>query len=156
MTNGGGIRGNRMYEAGATLSRKDILSELPFGNVTVVMSLSGADLWAALENAVGRVEDKAGRFAQISGMAFVYDPAKPKGSRVVSVTVGGNPLDRTVSYTIATNDYIARGGDGYGVLKQGKLVVDAAGATLMASQVMDYISSLGAIAPVVEGRIKAK
>ena len=156
LTNGGGIRGNRTYEAGATLSRKDILSELPFGNVTVVMSLSGADLWAALENAVARVEDKAGRFAQISGMAFVYDPAKPKGSRVVSVTVGGKPLDRTVSYTVATNDYIARGGDAYEVLKQGKLVVDAAGATLMASQVMDYISSLGAIAPVVEGRTRAK
>jgi 2',3'-cyclic-nucleotide 2'-phosphodiesterase (5'-nucleotidase family) len=154
LTNGGGIRGNRTYEAGATLTRKDILSELPFGNVTVVISLSGAELWAALENAVSRIEDKAGRFAQVSGMTFIYDPVKPRGGRVISATVGGKALERAASYTVATNDYIARGGDGYTAFKGGKLILDAAGATLMASQVMDYITALGTIEPKIEGRIK--
>ena len=156
IANGGGIRGNRTYEAGATLTRKDILSELPFGNVTVVMSLSGADLRAALENAVARVEDTAGRFAQVSGLRFVYDRALAKGSRVVAVTIGGKPIDAGKMYTLAANDYIAKGGDGYGVLKRGKLLVDAAGATLMATQVMNYISAKGTISPKVEGRITAK
>jgi 2',3'-cyclic-nucleotide 2'-phosphodiesterase (5'-nucleotidase family) len=52
--NGGGIRGDRLYQPGTVLTRKDILSELPFGNVTVLVELSGADLLAALENASRR------------------------------------------------------------------------------------------------------
>ncbi|MBT7756275.1 MAG: bifunctional metallophosphatase/5'-nucleotidase, partial [Rhodospirillaceae bacterium] len=156
ITNGGGIRGNRIYDAGASITRKDLLGELPFGNVTVTMSLSGADLWAALENAVSRIEDTAGRFAQVSGLRYVYDPAGPKGSRVVSVTVGGKPLDKGRNYTVATNDYMARGGDGYAVMKRGKVMIDTAGATLMASQVMDYLTKQGTVAPKVEGRITAK
>ncbi len=156
LTNGGGIRGDRTYEAGTTLTRKDMLSELPFGNVTVVMALSGADLRAALENAVSRIEDKAGRFAQISGMRFSYAPAKPKGARVLAVTVGGKPLDNARTYKVATNDYIARGGDGYAVFKRGKVIIDAAGGTLMATQVINHVARLGTIAPKVEGRITAK
>ncbi len=156
LTNGGGIRGNRTYEAGTTLTRKDILTELPFGNVTVLMSLSGADLWAALENAVSRVEDKSGRFAQVSGMRFTYNPAQPKGSRILEVIVGGKPLDKSRTYTLATNDYLARGGDEYESLKKGKLIIDALGGTLMASQVIDYIEKLGTVAPKIEGRIEAK
>ena len=155
-TNGGGIRGDRTYEAGTTLTRKDILTELPFGNVTVLMSLSGADLRAALENAVSRVEDKSGRFAQVSGMRFTYNPAQPKGSRILEVIVGGKPLDKNRTYTLATTDYLARGGDEYESLKKGKLIVDALGGTLMASQVIDYIAKLGTVAPKIEGRIEAK
>ena len=48
--NGGGIRGDRTYEAGAKLTRRDILTELPFGNLTVVTELPGAQVLAALEN----------------------------------------------------------------------------------------------------------
>ena len=56
LTNGGGIRGDRTYPAGTVLTRKDILTELPFGNVTVLIG-SGADLLAALESGVSQVED---------------------------------------------------------------------------------------------------
>ena len=82
LTNGGGIRGDRTYAPGTGLTRKDILTELPFGNTVVLMELSGAGLRAALENGVSRVEDGAGRFPQIAGMRFEYDPAAPAGSRV--------------------------------------------------------------------------
>ena len=107
LTNGGGIRGDRTYAAGTELTRKDILTELPFGNTVVLMELSGADLLAALENGVSRVEDVAGRFPQIAGMALVYDPKAPAGSRVVDIEVGGVPLDPEKVYTVATNDYMA-------------------------------------------------
>ena len=60
ISNGGGIRGDTTYPAGTTLTRKDILTELPFGNTTVLIELSGADLKAALENGVSRVEDVNG------------------------------------------------------------------------------------------------
>ena len=77
------------YAAGTELTRKDLLAELPFGNTVVLMELSGADLLAALENGVSRVEDRAGRFPQIAGLRLLYDPGAPAGSRVVEVEVGG-------------------------------------------------------------------
>ena len=74
--NGGGIRGDRTYDAGTELTRKDILTELPFGNVTLLIELSGADLLAALENGVSRVEDGAGRFPQVSGISSLSTPPR--------------------------------------------------------------------------------
>jgi 2',3'-cyclic-nucleotide 2'-phosphodiesterase (5'-nucleotidase family) len=153
IVNGGGIRGDRVYEAGATLTRKDMLSELPFGNVTVLIELTGADILAALENAVSQVEDKAGRFAQVSGMAYTYDAARPAGSRIVRVEIGGAALDPARTYRLAANDYIFGGGDGYAALSKGLALIDPSGAKLMASQVMDWISAKGEVAPTVEGRI---
>ncbi len=156
LTNGGGIRGNRVYAAGSALTRKDILTELPFGNVTVLVELRGADLLAALENGVSQVEKKAGRFPQISGMRFRYDPALPAGRRVLEVTVAGKPLDPGATYRVATNDYLLKGGDGYDMLRRGLVRIDPSGATLMATTVMDYISAMGGrIAPRVEGRIES-
>ena len=156
LTNGGGIRGDRTYAAGSELTRKDVLTELPFGNTVVFMELAGTDLLAALENGVSRVEDKAGRFPQIAGMTLVYDPDAPGGSRVVEVTVGGAPLDPTRVYRVATNDYMAGGGDGYAALANGKQLIDASGATLMATMVMDHIESRTTIAPATDGRIRAR
>jgi 5'-nucleotidase/UDP-sugar diphosphatase len=153
ITNGGGIRGDRTYDAGTVLTRKDILAELPFGNVTVLVELSGADLLAALENGVSQVEDKAGRFPQVSGMTFSYDASKPPGSRIVEVKVAGKPLDLGRAYKVATNDFVFGGGDGYAALGKGKAIIDASGGTLMASMVMDYIAAKGTVAPAVEGRI---
>jgi 2',3'-cyclic-nucleotide 2'-phosphodiesterase (5'-nucleotidase family) len=156
LTNGGGIRGDRTYEPGETLTRKDVLAELPFGNVTVLIELSGADLLEALENGVSDIENVAGRFPHVSGMTFEYDPKAPKGQRVTAVEVGGAPLDPGRSYRVATNDYIQGGGDGYAMLKNGKALIDASGATLMASMVMDYIAANAPVAPELEGRIRAK
>jgi 5'-nucleotidase / UDP-sugar diphosphatase len=153
LMNGGGIRGDRTYPAGTVLTRGDVLSELPFGNITVLIELSGADLLAALENGVSQVEDVAGRFPQVSGMTFAYDPSKAAGSRIVRVEVGGQPLDLGRMYKVATNEYVYGGGDGYEALSQGKALIDASGGTLMASMVMDYITAKGEIAPQVEGRI---
>jgi len=156
LTNGGGIRGDRTYDVGTQLTRKDVLTELPFGNTVVLMELAGSDLRAALENGVSRVEDRAGRFPQIAGMRLVYDPAAPAGSRVVEVEVGGAPLEAAKVYTVATNDYMVGGGDGYASLANGRLLIDASGATLMATMVMDRIESLETVAPAVDGRIRAR
>jgi 2',3'-cyclic-nucleotide 2'-phosphodiesterase (5'-nucleotidase family) len=153
LMNGGGIRGDRLYDAGTVLTRKDILSELPFGNLAVLIELSGADLLAALENGVSQVEDEAGRFPQVSGLTYSYDAAHPAGSRIVAVTIGGKPLELGRTYRLATNDYLYAGGDGYDTLSKGKPIVDAAGGTLMATIVMDYISARREIAPKVDGRI---
>jgi 2',3'-cyclic-nucleotide 2'-phosphodiesterase (5'-nucleotidase family) len=153
IVNGGGIRGNRTYPAGTVLLRRDILGELPFGNKTVKLEITGGDLVTALENGFSQVEQGGGRFPQVSGMVVTVDPTRPAGSRVRSVKIAGVNLDPSATYTLATNDFMARGGDGYVALTQARNLVDAAAARLMASQVMDRIAAAGQIAPEVEDRI---
>jgi 2',3'-cyclic-nucleotide 2'-phosphodiesterase (5'-nucleotidase family) len=136
------------------LTRKDVLTELPFGNKTVTMRLKGSDLKAALENGVSQVEEAAGRFPHVSGISFAYSGAKPAGSRVSDVKVGGLPLDLGKVYVVAVNDFIARGGDGYTSLKNGVPVVDASSARLMANQVIDFIQANGGVKTGVEGRVR--
>ncbi len=143
LTNGGGIRGDRLYEPGHVLTRRDILTELPFGNGTVLVAITGADLLEALENGVSQVAEGAGRFPQVSGLAFSFDGSKPAGSRVSDVTVQGVPLDPGATYRVATNDYMLGGGDGYTSLDNGEVIIDAAAATLMANTVANYITAMG-------------
>jgi 2',3'-cyclic-nucleotide 2'-phosphodiesterase (5'-nucleotidase family) len=153
IANGGGIRANKQYPASTRLTRRDILSELPFGNKTVKLELKGKDLLAALENGFSQAGEGAGRFPQVSGMTVTFDPALPPGGRVVEVTIGGRKLDKAATYTLATNDYIAGGGDNYTALKAGRNLIDPQAAKLMASQVIDYVAARGTVAPKVEGRI---
>jgi len=124
--------------------------------VVVKLGLTGSQIWDALENGVSQVENNAGRFPQVSGMSFTWNPKAKVGSRVVSVKIGGQPLNKGRTYTMATNNYIANGGDGYDVLKKGKVLIDASGATLLAGMVMDYIKAKGSVSPKVEGRIVAQ
>ncbi|WP_428541551.1 bifunctional metallophosphatase/5'-nucleotidase [Profundibacter sp.] len=154
IANGGGIRGDRTYDAGTVLTRRDILTELPFGNVTVLTELPGSQVLAALENGVSQVEKGAGRFPQVSGMTYVYDPSAPAGSRIASVKVGGKDLDINKVYKLATNDYILAGGDGYNALGGGRLLIDKANGNLMANDVINYVIKNGGVTASVEGRIK--
>lgn len=144
-TNGGGIRGDRQYEAGTILTRKDILKELPFGNVTVKLAINGAHVRELVEHGVSKVEDAAGRFAHYAGLNFEYDVTKPEGQRVTSLSVNGAPVDPSKIYTLATNDYVAGGGDGFGMLPAGKVLIDKSAGTLMATTVMNYIKLQGGI-----------
>ena len=153
LTNGGGIRGDTDYPPGTRLTRKMVLTEIPFGNKTVVLRLTGAQVREALENGVGRAENPSGRFPQVSGLAFTFDARRPAGERVTSVTVGGAPLEDGRSYTLATNDFLARGGDEYRVFRAGEVLVDSASGELMAGQLIDHIIAAGTVAPAIEGRI---
>jgi 2',3'-cyclic-nucleotide 2'-phosphodiesterase (5'-nucleotidase family) len=153
---GGGIRADKEYPAGAEITRRDILTELPFGNVTVLTEVSGQQVWDALENGFSKIEDGAGRFPQVGGMKVVADKAKPAGQRVVSVEIGGKPLDPKATYKLATNDYMLGGGDGYTSLAGGKVTVDPRGGKLVANDVMAYVKKNGAVTSKVEGRIVLK
>ncbi|MDT8853970.1 5'-nucleotidase C-terminal domain-containing protein [Paracoccaceae bacterium Fryx2] len=154
LTNGGGIRADRTYDAGTKLTRRDVLTELPFGNVTVLTELPGSQILAALENGFSQVEKGAGRFPHVSGMTVVYDPTAPAGSRVASVMVGDADLEADKVYTVATNDFILAGGDGFSALGGGNVKINAGNGNLMANDVMNYIEKAGTVTSKVEGRIK--
>ncbi|MFN3606868.1 MAG: bifunctional metallophosphatase/5'-nucleotidase [Cypionkella sp.] len=153
LMNGGGIRGDRTFDAGSPLTRRDILTELPFGNLTVLTELPGAQVLLALENAVSQLETGAGRFAQVSGISFSVDPSAMAGQRVSEVMVAGAPLDESKVYKVAVNDYIVGGGDGYAALGGGRVVMNAGGGNLLANDVMAYVEKTGTVAPTIEGRI---
>ncbi len=151
--NGGGIRADRTYEAGTRLTRRDILTELPFGNVTQLTAIPGSQLLAALENGLSQVEKGAGRFPQVSGLTLVYDPSAEPGTRIASVLIGGAELELDKLYKVAVNDFILGGGDGYSALGGGQLITDTGAGNLVAADVMAYVEKLGTVKPEVEGRI---
>ena len=131
-----------------------MLSELPFGNKTVLIEAKGATILAALENGVGQVEQAAGRFPQVSGLKAKVDLKKAAGSRVVAIEIGGQPLDPAKTYRIATNDFMLRGGDGYTMFADGKVILGPLDGKLMADQVMAYVAKAGKVAPKPEGRVE--
>jgi 5'-nucleotidase/UDP-sugar diphosphatase len=153
IVNGGGIRGDKVYPNGSELVRKDIQRELPFANMAVVLEMTGAGIQAALENGVSQYQDKAGRFPQVAGLAFSFNPSRPAGKRIVNVTVGGAPLDLKKTYKVATNDFMSNGGDGYSMMTKAKRV-GGAGEKLLTDIVSEYLTAKGQIAQQADGRIR--
>jgi len=116
VTNGGGLRADiRTGE----ITKGDINAILPFGNVLVIKEVTPKALKEILEIGFSSLPATHGRFPHVSGMSVVFDPAKDVGDRVVSITIGGDAInldDDSTAYKLATNDFMANGGDGYEML----------------------------------------
>ena len=153
ITNGGGIRGANVYSPGATMTRRDILSALPFSNRIVTIEIAGKEIRRAIENGLAALPESRGRFPQVSGLVIEADRTKPAGSRVLSIKIGNAALDDNKIYTIATNDFLARGGDGYDMFRDAKQLLPASDSPLMAAEVMAYLRRIGTVRTGVEGRI---
>lgn len=167
--NGGGIR------AGLTagdVTVGDIFAMLPFDNKVTLVEVTGQTVWDALENGVSGYPDTYGQFPQVSGIYYTFDGSKPAGERIVSVTLpDGTPLDMDGWYTLACNDFMCGGGDGYTMFNvlnpedggdgNGEMAVqELPGCKLVyrtndyyRTVVSEYIKEQGTIAPALEGRI---
>jgi len=150
--NGGGIRSDTLYEPG-DITKRTIVDILPFPNNVVKLEVSGETLLAALENGVSQLEDLAGRFPQVSGMAYTFDPSEPVGDRIVEATVDGEPVEPDATYTLGTNDFVSGGGDGYEMLADATVLVPGNEGTLLSGLVTEVVQRRGTISPEVEGRI---
>jgi 5'-nucleotidase len=154
LLNGGSIRSNTTYPAGP-LSRKDVLSFLPFGNPVVKIAVSGEVLKQALEHGVSTLEEQeAGHFPQVSGLRFAYDGTRPVGERVVQLTINGQPLQLAKTYTLALTTYLQQGGDGYDMLKNSTLLSDPQEAPSDSDVFMDEIIRQKSIDSQLDGRIQ--
>ena len=164
--NGGGIRTSIKK---GEIRVKDIYSVSPFDNYIVAIKLTGKQIREALEHGVSAVEEEEGRFPQVSGLSFKYSPSNKRGSRVQEVLIAGKPIDPDQEYIVATNDFLAAGGDGYkafgeaiktskdfsiigGMMKGEKLAYSDSGRWLR-DVVVDYLKEMRRIAPKVESRI---
>lgn len=148
VNNGGGIRAS--INAGP-ITIGDIYTVLPFDNTLVKVQMTGRDLLAALEHSVRLYPEQNGGFLQVSGLELVFDPSREPGTRVMDVMIGGQGLDLDKTYTVATNDFVAAGGDGYTMFQSAKVLVET--GEMLRDAVAGYFIEEGAIAPEVEGRI---
>ena len=120
LQNGGGLRASI---GGGTVTMGDVLAVLPFQNTLSTFNLTGAGVVAALENGVSQVEDGAGRFPQVAGLRFSWDPkVAPMQGRIKSVEVRGRATagcrsTRPRSIPLVTNNFMREGGDGYDTLR---------------------------------------
>ncbi|WP_295586261.1 5'-nucleotidase C-terminal domain-containing protein [uncultured Oscillibacter sp.] len=151
VTNGGGIRASI---AAGSITKKDINTVLPFGNTLSIVKVTGAELLEALEASTYCTPESIGGFPQVSGITFTVDTDKtydqgelypgstyyaPKSINRVSIqTVGGKAFDPKATYTIATNDFLAAGGDTYYAFSAATVNYDLGLA--MDEVVMNYIT----------------
>jgi 2',3'-cyclic-nucleotide 2'-phosphodiesterase (5'-nucleotidase family) len=166
LINGGTIRTSIKK---GELKAKHIYSVLPFDNYIVAIRLTGEQIREALEHGVSAIEEGAGRFPQVSGLSFTYLLQEKPGSRVKEILVAGTPIDLNKEYSVATNDFLAAGGDGYtafgnavkssrdfvivgGMMKGEKLLYSDSGRWLR-DVVIEYIKEKKEITPAVDGRI---
>lgn len=115
--NGGGIRAE--INAGP-ITVGEVITVLPFGNTLATMDLTGAELKEAFEISFGQYPAENGGFLHVAGAKVEFDSTKPAGERVVSVFYESENGSLTEvkdgeTYTIATNAFTAKGGDGYDV-----------------------------------------
>ena len=154
--NGGSIRANKSYPPGSTLKRSDLFAEMPFNNHVGMVEVSGRNLKAAIENGLRALPGAAGRFPQVSGLVIEADTRQPVGQRVLSIKIAGEPLQDEKNYKVATNDFLARGGDGYLAFRDGKQLIREFDGPLMVNAVLAYVRKLGTVRTGVEGRIVLK
>ena len=152
ITNGGGIRAS--IDAGE-ITMNEALTVLPFGNLVTVIKVTGQDILDALTHGVSGYPNPAGNFPQVSGIEFTIKPTA-EGNQVKDAKIGGQALDLAKTYELATNDFMAVGGDGY-TMFEGKLQV--ALFESMLEIYANYIKKLSADGPFTyetDGRIKVE
>jgi len=152
--NGGGLRAP-IFAGPVTMG--DVLETLPFGNAIATFELTGTHVIMALENGVSQYPAQDGRFAQVSGLKYHFDPTKPAGSRIVSVEVWNGmayePLEPNEVYKVVTNDFMRKGGDGYTVFRDYAINPYDFGPALDEA-LADYFETFSPITPEIEGRIQ--
>lgn len=134
ITNGGGIRDSINV---GEITKNEILTVLPFGNYIITKEVTGADIVAAIEMGTGSYPASAGMFPHLGNVTYTLDQNKAKGQRVSDVKIKGQPVVLTKTYILATNDFMAVGGDGYTMFKDKKTVNEYIG---LDEAVIQYVS----------------
>ncbi|MEH7522572.1 5'-nucleotidase C-terminal domain-containing protein [Bacillus sp. JJ1503] len=148
--NGGGIRAS--IDEG-DITKGEVVTVLPFGNYIVTKKLTGAQLKSSLENAVNSYPESKGAFPHISGLTFAIDTAQKVGERIHSMKINGQPVDMNKQYLVATNDFMAAGGDEYTSFKDSPIENEF---PALDEALIAYIQKLGTVNTKYEARIVAK
>jgi 5'-nucleotidase len=152
LVNSGSIRAS--IPAGS-VSLGQAMAVLPMQSIITLVDLTGQQLVDALENSVGLAEQGNGRFLQVSGLRFTWDPVAPAGKRIVKVEAGSNggyvPVDLKATYRAAVSDWMAGGGDGYTMIRQGRNILDT--GVFDCDALVEYFKTKGTVEGKTGGRI---
>ena len=148
VTNGGGIRASIPT---GQVTRRHVFDVLPFGNLVVTQKVKGTQVLELLEFSARLLPAQNGGFLQVAGLTYSIDTAREAGRRIHSVAVKGQPLDPEKEYTMATNDFLAAGGDGYAVLAT---IPPHAVMMSLEEALVEHIAALGGtVSAAIERRI---
>lgn len=155
LANSGGLRAS--IDAGE-VTMGEVLTVLPFQNTLSTFTVTGQVLKDALENGASQHEEKAGRFLQVAGMKYTFDPAQPAGSRITDVQVaegdGFAALDPAKEYLVVSNNYVRTGGDGFEMFVNAKDAYDF--GPDLADVTAEYLAKNAPYKPYTDGRISKK
>jgi 5'-nucleotidase len=154
--NGGGLRASI---DGGDVTMGEVLSVLPFQNTLSTFQVTGQTIIDALENGVSQVEEVKGRFPQVAGLKFTWDPTvAPNEGRIQEVMVKDgdsfSPIDPAATYSVASNNYVRNGGDGYKMFKEAMNAYDY--GPDLADVTAEFMAAQGDYAPYTDGRISKK
>ncbi|KAL8575905.1 hypothetical protein ACOMHN_027303 [Nucella lapillus] len=143
LLNSGTLRSDRLHPKG-DFKIRDLLSILPFPDPLLVIQVSGSQLLQALENGVSQYPRKEGRFPQVAGVSFGFNPTKPAGRRVSqdTVRVQGEPLILDKNYRLVTKEYIATGHDGYDAFKPSEVLLTDEQCPALSTAVQNHFESV--------------
>jgi 2',3'-cyclic-nucleotide 2'-phosphodiesterase (5'-nucleotidase family)/predicted AlkP superfamily phosphohydrolase/phosphomutase len=158
ITNSGGLRQDLFFtppsagEQPGEITWGEVFGVLPFGNRTVIMTLTGANLTNALLNGVSPVCNSAintGRFPQVSGLKITYH-CNGTAPVIDSILKGSTPVGPADTVRFVTNDFMLTGGDGYTAFANGTDVQQPGDALLDVT--IEYITAHSPVTGVIEGR----
>ncbi|TNC21367.1 ExeM/NucH family extracellular endonuclease [Georgenia sp. 311] len=124
VVNPGGLRAELLYtstgaEADGEVTFAEANAVLPFLNDLWTVTLSGEQVKQMLEQQ-WQPDGSSRSFLHLGlsdNVSYTMDPAAPRGERITSVTVDGEPLDLEADYRIGTFSFLAQGGDNFSVFK---------------------------------------
>ena len=156
--NPGGIRANVLFdstgpESDGELTYGEAFSVQPFGNSLVTISLTGAQIDALLEAQFREPTDDAREVLQVSrGFSYTWDAARPVGERIEpsNIAIDGVTVDSGATYRVTVNSFLAGGGDGFTVLREG---TDRTGGMIDLDALVAYFSEASPVAPGPQDRI---
>lgn len=152
LINSGNIRGDVVYQPGTELTRAILYYNFPFGTTVELVSITGEQLYQVLNHGLSGAG--GGKFPQVSGMTVLYSPKRNKDP-VIKIEVDGKAIDPKATYTLATTDFLLKGGDGYSMLSNLKPPERFYGPRpRILDAVMLFISKKKTISPRVEGRLR--
>ena len=157
LLNGGNIRGENSYPEGTRVTRRMVSDTLPYRNRIALVQLSGEQLYQVMEHSVSAIDESKGRFLQVAGLSVEYDPNQPPGSRIIDLKHDGFSVKPTQTFRVAITDYIANGGDDFGMLTQvPRLTFNNRQGALLSEVFVVYLAKNPSLAPKLESRIVSR
>jgi 5'-nucleotidase len=144
--NPGGIRADILA---GDVTYGELFTVQPFNNVMTVKTMTGDMIRRLLEQQFEIASPP--RILQVSeGFTYSYDMTQPPGSRVSNIAIGGTPISMTASYRVAMNNFLADGGDGFTVFREG---TDQLGGEIDLDVLVRYFMENSPVAPGPQNRI---